>query len=203
VVRSAGTMRPVRSASHRGTMTPTPECFSSGRPSRRLAVLAGLLFTGGVSAGWLSYLHGSAAQVDHVPGTNAWWQQGGVAVIAGALGWLSWRRRRRGQTGLRWLLAPLSRAAAGRISLLWRDALRRPRNAVRATLACPLLLLFGYGFFRAGYQVTSGLNPADTVNAWGGPTYAGALACHYLDLFVILMVTAWLLDRLLPRPEPA
>ena len=165
-------------------------------------MLAGLLFTGGVSAGWLSYLHGAAAPVDHVPGTNAWWQQAGVAAIGGTLGWLSWRRCRRGQTGRRWLLAPLSRAAAGRISLLWRAARRRPGSAGRALLACPLLLLSGYGFFRAGYQVTSGLNPAATVNAWGGPTYAGAMACHYLDLFVILMVMTWLLDRLLPGLDP-
>ena len=26
------------------------------------------------------------------------------------------------------------------------------------------------------------------------------MACHYLDLFVIMAATAWLLDRLLPRP---
>ncbi len=56
-----------------------------------------------------------------------------------------------------------------------------------------------FGFFRAGYQVTSGLDPNNTVNAWGGPTYIGSMACHYLDIFVIMAAAGWLLDRLLPR----
>ncbi len=181
-------------------MTPIPQHPSSAQPSRPLAALAGLLFTGGVSAGWLAYEHAPTGPVGHVPGTNAWWQQAGVAVIACAL-ILAWRRRRR--QGGNVLLAPLSRDTAARITQLGHDALRHPGALGRAVLAGPLLLLFGYGFLRAGYQVTSGLNPADTVNAWGGPTYAGAMACHYLDLFVIMAVTAWLLGRLLPRPHTA
>ena len=63
-----------------------------------------------------------------------------------------------------------------------------------------------FGFFRAGYQVTSGLDPNSTVNAWGGPTYIGAMACHYLDIFVVMTGCAWLLDRLMARsgclPDP-
>ncbi|MDR2986631.1 MAG: hypothetical protein LBV34_17515, partial [Nocardiopsaceae bacterium] len=55
--------------------------------------------------------------------------------------------------------------------------------------------------FRAGYQVTSGLDPNNTVNAWGGPTYIGAMACHYLDGFVIAAGCAWLLHMLLPRSQ--
>jgi hypothetical protein len=37
-----------------------------------------------------------------------------------------------------------------------------------------------------------------TVNARGGPSYAGALACHYLDLFLVAAGPAWLIDRILP-----
>ena len=32
----------------------------------------------------------------------------------------------------------------------------------------------------------------------GGPSYAGAMACHYLDVVVIMAAAAWLLDRILP-----
>ncbi len=167
--------------------------------SRRLVVAASLLFTSGVSIGWLSYLHKSTAAVRHVPGSNAWWQQGAVAVVAIAVVGVAWLGRNRWRTGPRLLLAPLSRSAAERISLLYRQGLRRPASFGRALLAAPLLLLLGYGFFRAGYQVTNGLDPNSTVNAWGGPTYVGAMACHYLDLFVIMGGAAWLLDRLLPR----
>ena len=53
-----------------------------------------------------------------------------------------------------------------------------------------------------GGQVTAGLDPDFTVNAWGGPTYAGAMACHYLDLLVLMCAAAWMLHLIL-LPDPA
>jgi hypothetical protein len=53
----------------------------------------------------------------------------------------------------------------------------------------------------AGVQVTAGLDPGFTANAWGGPSYAGAMACiarHYLYLFLLAGAAAWLIDRVLP-----
>jgi hypothetical protein len=168
---------------------------SRSRPlSRWLAAAAGTVFTAGVSAGWLNYEHTPATPVARVPGTSTWWQQAVVALITAAILAVIWWRRRRGQAGPRWVLAPLSASAAARIALL-----RRRPGAGQALAAVPLMLIFLYGFFRAGLQIISGLNPANTVNAWGGPSYAGAMACHYLDLFLIMMVAAWLLDRVLPR----
>jgi hypothetical protein len=38
--------------------------------------------------------------------------------------------------------------------------------------------VFLYFFARAGEQVIGGLDPNSTVNAWGGPAYLGAMACH-------------------------
>jgi hypothetical protein len=172
----------------------------------RLAVTAGLLFTGGVSIGWANYLHRSATLLPHVAGSNAWWQHAVVgAAAAGILG-IIWLRRRNRRVGAHVLVAPLGRSAARRISSLFRQALWGPVGFARALLATPLLLLFMFGFFRAGYQVTSGLDPNSTVNAWGGPTYVGAMACHYLDIFAVMSGCAWLLDRLMPRsgcvPDP-
>ena len=37
------------------------------------------------------------------------------------------------------------------------------------------------------------------VNAWGGPTYLGAMACHYLDIALIVGFSGWLLDKILPQ----
>jgi hypothetical protein len=51
--------------------------------------------------------------------------------------------------------------------------------------------------FAALAQLTGGLDPNFTVNAWGGPSYAGAMACHYLDLFLLAVGAAWLIDRIL------
>jgi hypothetical protein len=162
-------------------------------------VAASLLFTSGVSIGWLSYLHRSTTPVRHVPGSNAWWQQGAVAVIAVALLGAAWLGRNRWRISSRLVVAPLGRSAASRISLLYRRWPWRPARLGRALLGAPLLLVVGYAFFRAGYQVTGGLDHNSTVNAWGGPTYLGAMVCHYLDIFVIMAAAAWLLDRLLPR----
>ena len=63
--------------------------------------------------------------------------------------------------------------------------------------ALPPLAVIGYSFWRVGEQVTGGLDPNFTVNAWGGPTYLGAMACHYLDAALIIAVSAWLLDKIL------
>ncbi len=141
-------------------MTSPPQHQGSRSLSRRLVVAASLLFTSGVSIGWLSYLHRSTAPVRHVPGSNAWWQHGVVAVVALAVLGDAWLGRNRWRIGPRLLVAPLSRAAAERISLLYRQGLRRPAGLGRALLAAPLLLLLGYAFFRAGFQVTNGLDRA-------------------------------------------
>jgi len=87
--------------------------------------------------------------------------------------------------------------------LLYRQASRQPVSFFRALLATPLLLLFMFGIFRAAYQITSGLDPNNTVNAWGGPTYIGGMACHYLDIFVVMAGCAWLLHLLMPHSGPA
>ena len=48
----------------------------------------------------------------------------------------------------------------------------------------------------------AGLDPDFTANAWG-PTYLGAMACHYLDIALVVGVSGWLLDKILPRlPDP-
>jgi hypothetical protein len=182
--------------------TPEPVCRShpfSRSLSRHLVVIAELLFTGGVCIGWLNYLHRSATPLRHMPGSNSWWQHAIVAAVAAAILGGIWLARSRGRIRGLVLVAPLSRSAARRVSLLFGQALRRPVSFCRALLATPLLLVFVFGFYRAGYQVTSGLDPNSTVNAWGGPTYIGAMACHYLDIFVVMAGCAWLLHMLMPR----
>jgi hypothetical protein len=178
------------------------------RLSRPLILLAAALFAAGVGTGTVTYLHRSPVREQHLAGTAAWGQQAAVAALAVlTLAVAYWRSRRSGRRI--WLLRPLGRPAASRVARLTRDALgardRGPRPAAlgRAVLALPLAALFGYGFWRAGFQVTNGLDPNATANAWGGPTYAGALACHYLDLVVIMAALAWLLDRVLPGRTPA
>jgi len=183
-----------------GTMTGQRGAMNAATPrhlSRALVVLTGTLFTAGVAAGWLSYLHRSAIRAQHAAGMAAWPQHAVVAAVASLALGLRWRHRRRAGRRV-WLLAPLGSRAAARVAALARAARTRPGACCRAAAATPVGLLFLYGFFRSGFQVTSGLDPNATVNAWGGPTYAGAMACHYLDALVIMAAAAWLLDRVLP-----
>jgi len=153
----------------------------------------------GVATGFARYLQRSPVEEAHVPGTSAWVQHFIVAVIACALYSMArWQRHRRfGRgTGRLLLLAPLGRSAAARLRATMRQA------SWRSAAALAPLTVIAYSFWRVGEQVTSGLDPNFTVNAWGGPTYLGAMACHYLDAGLIIGVSALLLDKIL-LPAPA
>jgi len=173
--------------------------------SPSLAIIAAAVFAGGVAAGYISYLDRSPVLQKHIPGTAAWPQQLVVAALAAVLlGYAYWRHHRApGRPGQPpWLLSPLGKPAARRLARTIRTGRGGPAASGRAVLALALAGLFLYGFYRAGEQVTAGLDPNFTVNAWGGPTYLGAMACHYLDLLVLMGAAAWLLHLILP-PDPA
>ena len=106
-----------------------------------------------------------------------------------------WRHRRRfGRGGGRLLLlAPVGRDAAARLLAAAR------RASWRTVAALPLLAVICYCCWRVGEQVTAGLDPNFTANAWGGPSYLGAMACHYLDIALIVGACGWLLDKTLPQ----
>jgi len=125
-------------------------------------------------------------------------------VLASVLGYAYWRHHRAlGRSGESpWLLSPLGKPAARRLARTIRTVRGGPAASGRAVPSLALAGLFLYGFYRAGEQVTAGLDPNFTVNAWGGPTYLGAMACHYLDLLVLMGAAAWLLHLILP-PDPA
>jgi len=69
---------------------------------------------------------------------------------------------------------------------------------VARTLATVLLILvIAYAPARMGAQVIGGLDPNNTVNAWGGPSYLGAMLAHYLDAVLGCYAACFLLSRLL------
>jgi hypothetical protein len=165
-----------------------------------LAVSAAGVTVVGIATGLVRYLDRSPIRESSAPWASAWGQQLAVAVVACALYSLArWRHDRRFGRGSRrlLLLAPLGRRAAARLAaaaraLSWRTA-----------AALPLLVVIGYCCWRAGEQVTAGLDPNFTANAWGGPSYLGAMACHYLDAALIIAASGWLLDKILPQAARA
>jgi len=72
---------------------------------------------------------------------------------------------------------------------------RRPSPRGRSPWAAP------FSADRLGAQVIGGLDPNATVNAWGGPSYLGALLAHWLDGIVGFYAAAFLLSRVLVRPQ--
>ena len=85
------------------------------------------------------------------------------AVVLGALYCIArWRHNRRFGRGARrlLLLAPLGKAAAYRLAATVREV------TWRTAAALPLLVLLAYSCWRIGEQVSAGLDPNFTVNAW-------------------------------------
>ncbi len=170
------------------------------RPISLLLSGATVAFIGvGVVTGLVTYLHRSRVRVAYVSGTSAWSQQliiAGVAVVLYGLAlWLHRRRPGRG-SGRLLLLAPVGTSALARLAATMRE------GSWRTLAVLPPLALIAYGWWRTGEQVIAGLDPNFTVNAWGGPSYLGAMFCHYLDGGLIIAACAWLLNWIM-RPASA
>ena len=164
------------------------------RFSPALVTVALAATAAGIALGAVAYAQRSPEHRGHAPAASAW--PAHLVLTGLALGWLllaAARGRRRG-VGLPALLtAPLRRRAAAR--------LRLAAHGPRVIAAAPLVLLMAYDLTRAGAQVIGGLDPNFTADAWGGPSYAGAMYCHYLDLGLLTALAATLLSRLvLPAP---
>jgi hypothetical protein len=181
---------PITSETYDGTPTPR-----GGRRFSAALSFSALAFVAiGIVTGWVEYLNRSPVPKAHTPGTSAWPQQLIVAAVACALyGVALWLHRRRfgRRSGRPLLLAPLSWHAAARLLATMRQV------SWRTVAALPPLAVIAYFCWRIGEQVTGGLDPNFTADAWGGPTYLGAMFCHYLDAGLIMAACAWLLNLIL------
>jgi hypothetical protein len=156
----------------------------------------------GVAAGAVSYSNRSHVRKIHATGTNAIPVQLSLAlVVVGFVVAAQLHRPRSGMPSARSLwLTSLSKNALTRVGDTIRFARGLTlRNFVTILPAVFLLAVMVYCPFRMGQQVIGGLDPNSTVNAWGGPTYLGALLAHWLDSIVIFYGAALALDRLLVR----
>lgn len=53
--------------------------------------------------------------------------------------------------------------------------------------------------FRIGEQIIGGLDKAATNNSWGGPSYAGSMAAHYMDMLILVYIAALILSWVMVR----
>ncbi|MGW4774914.1 hypothetical protein ACWEO2_43675 [Nocardia sp. NPDC004278] len=192
--------------------TPGAERISSGSHSVRppgirsrlsgpLVTIAAVSFAAGIVSGGVSYADRSPHREAHVAGTAAWWPHLVLFVLAVAFTVVVLRRRTRSHDLL--LLAPVGSRAAQRFGRTLLSAGRHPTAALRLLIGLVPTAMLVYGAWRIGDQILGGLDPNFTVNAWGGPSYLGAMACHYLDGALIMAASAGLLNLLLlPAEEP-
>lgn len=174
-----------------GVPSTTRPVEAAARLSPVSVTAAATALVAGIITGGVSYLQRSRAPVHNTPGTAAWWAH--IALTAAAV-WIiaaCGHRRRHGPVSVPLLLTPLGISAAHRLGLTSRTA------PVRALAVAPLIALLVYNAWRAAEQVLGGFDPHFTVDAWGGPTYLGAMYCHYLDLGLISATAALLIDRIL------
>ena len=181
---------PSRDLSRSGQDSPAPFGEPAWRLSRVAAGTAGGLALAGSVAGSAIYLN-RGPDLGPVPGTSSWLPHLGLAVV-GVLVLLLVVRR--GREGARTLLAPLGCQAAARLAATFRTGGRG--RMLRRVASVPFLAIMAFTCWRAGIQVTAGLDPNFTGNAWGGPTYLGAMFCHYVDCAWMIGVSAALLNLL-------
>lgn len=133
----------------------------------------------------------------HVPAENAWPAHLVITfLVVPALAWLGLRQRHRLRT---WLSTPVSAVTAHRMRVLLAAAVRgRPTAVLRLVLSLAPVALVSWCVFRAAFQITMGFDPNQVINAWGGPTYLGAMYCHYLDAAAMTVPALYLLHLLLP-----
>jgi hypothetical protein len=171
-------------------------------PLSRLSVtVSAALFLTGIAAGAVEYTRRSPRIERHVAGTNAITIHVLLAAAAAAAVISVQARRARqpaAQQGPSPWTWPFSASAVARLrrTIRFADGLSLP-NLARVIATVPPVLVLLYVPYRMGAQITGGLDPNATVNAWGGPTYPGALLAHWLDAIVGFYIAAFLLSRLL------
>ncbi|MFF3225665.1 hypothetical protein ACFYV7_22915 [Nocardia suismassiliense] len=168
--------------------------------SRPLVAIATTSLAAGIVFGGTIFLNRSPELAPHTDGTSAWLPHLVLFALAAVVCTVILRRRG-AEAAILLLPAPLGITAARRLANTLSAIPRRPSVLLRVLLAVPALVVLVYCPFRIGVQILAGLDPNFTVNAWGGPTYLGAMACHYLDAALLMAASAYLLNRLLLPAE--
>jgi hypothetical protein len=168
------------------------------RVSRLSVPVLAAAFLAGLAKGAVAYSHRSPILEPHVAGTNAITIEVALGIAAAAvvvvIQVMRWRKQ--GQLGPSPWIMPFSSCAVAKIGRTLR--LSRGAAVAKALPMALLVLVLLYCPYRMGAQIIGGLDPNSTVNAWGGPSYAGAMLAHWLDCIVAFYVAAFLVGRLAP-----
>jgi hypothetical protein len=158
----------------------------------RPAVIAATVSTiAGLASGVMTYLNRSERLERQIAGTEAWLAH--LVVLAVVAVWFVVASHR-SPSGWKVVFAPLGRPIASRIKATFHSGFG-PLSLLRGLTVAFLVLLEVYLAWRIGKQVFAGLDPNFCRNAWGGPSYLGAMFCHYLDGALLYPICHVLLRR--------
>jgi len=164
--------------------------------SRPAATVAALAAAAGLASGVPWYLNRSDVIESHVPGTEALIPHIAVALVV-AIWFVA--ASRRSPLGAKVVFAPLGRPIMARVAATFRRA-----NPLRWLAVGLIVFLEVYMCWRIGAQVFAGLDPNFVHNAWGGPSYLGAMLFHYLDGALLFPICHTLLRwATVPAPTSA
>ncbi|MBZ2194927.1 hypothetical protein [Occultella gossypii] len=159
-------------------------------------VVAGVALVAGMVLGGLTLLQPSMPVGEHRPAENAIGAHlvvAGVVVVGAAAATASTR-------SLRWSWAPLSTRAGHRMAQTFARARHGVVGVLRCVVVSLLVAFMWYLILRMGMQVTAGLDPTFTLNAWGGPSRLGAFAAHGIDAVLCFGLAALLAHAILVDP---
>jgi hypothetical protein len=181
----------------RKTTNPALRITRQVRVSRMSVPVFAAAFLIGAVEGAVAYSGRSPVLERHVAGTNAITIHVVLAIAATAvvIAVQVRRARKRSRRGPSPWTAPFSSATVARLGRTVR--LSGGATVARIVPMALLVLVLLYCPYRMGAQIIGGLDPNSTVNAWGGPTYAGAMIAHWLDCIIGFYLAAFLLGRLL------
>jgi hypothetical protein len=158
------------------------------------------MFLIGIVEGAVDYARRSHVTEPHAPGTNAITIHVALAIAAAATvaGVQVWRSRHPARRGSSPWAAPFSARALARVGRTIRSAgTWPPQNMLRALATVVLLVVQLYWPLMMGQHLTGDLDPSQTVNAWGGPGYLGAVLAHWLDGIALFYAGGLLLNWVL------
>lgn len=145
--------------------------------SRPAVIAAAISTVAGLAGGVVTYLNRSEQLEPQVPGTEAWLAH--LVVLAVVTVWLAVACRR-SPLGWRVIFAPLGRPIAARIGATFGSGFGL-LSLLRSLAVAFFVLMEVFTAWRIGLQVFAGLDANFVRNAWGGPSYLGAMFCHYID----------------------
>jgi hypothetical protein len=157
------------------------------------------MFLIGIAEGAVQYSRRSHVSEPHAPGTNSITIHVALAIAAAATvtGVQVWRSRHPARRGPSPWAAPFSASALARLGRTIQSAGWPPQNMLRALATMALLVVQAYWPLMMGQHLTGDLDPNQAVNAWGGPSYLGAVLAHWLDGIVIFYAVGLLLNWVL------